>query len=277
MYHHLILLQIQHQTQLHPTPRPTDEPSPNPTSNPTAAPTNPTLSPTNPPVGSTAAPTGATLSPTTAPTDAPVYVDLCDNQPCDCVNEDIHCQYCQQPANICAQCDSGYFRLNDNTPCTLCQDVFGTQCLFCQNTGCGQCSQGYTRTYDSQENLYYCKENTLNPTPSPTEKPTNNPTVTAGSGGSGPCEDVTNTISHCSEDENCINCQSWGGCTQCANGYWIFQFNYRCQQCSNIDNCNSCNPWVGCSSCNTGYHLVWNTQCPTSTGGSSTVATCEAD
>ena len=216
--------------------------------------------------------------PTAAPTGAPLYVPLCIEQPCDCENEDEFCQFCQGN-NICGQCQDGYFRLNDNTPCSNCQEIFGSSCLFCQdNNGCGQCDTTYThRVYDEQEDLWYCKPNTPNPTSQPTFKPTNNPTVTHDGGASGDniCPDPLDTIDHCSEDDKCSNCQSWGGCTQCNNGYWTFDFKHRCQECTNIPNCVSCNAWVGCSQCQPGYQQVWTTQCPKSDGSQAVVSTCE--
>ena len=155
-----------------------------------------------------------------------------------------------------------------------CEEAFGSECLFCQDeNGCGQCVEGFIRTYDAQEDLWYCAEATPNPTESPTEKPTGNPTVTSDPS-DGPCPAVSDTINHCSEDPNCVNCASWGGCNQCAAGYWVFQYNFRCQPCSNIEGCNSCNPWVGCSSCDTGYSITWTEQCPVADGGVSTIATC---
>ena len=271
-----------------PTPAPTENPTPAPTGNPTPAPTDsptpaPTDSPTPAPTDSpTPAPTDSptpapTSDPTSAPTGAPVYVPECLNSPCDCETEDVFCDFCQ-PDNICGQCQTGYFRINANTPCTLCQEAFPA-CLHCQNGaggGCGQCMDGFVRAYDPQEDLYWCKPTTPSPTESPTEKPTANPTVT-DVGGGGPCPDATDTISHCSEDTNCVNCQSWGGCTQCTTGYWTFQFNYRCQACTDIDNCVSCGPWVGCQACASGYHIIWTESCANADGGTSTIATCEAD
>ena len=71
------------------------------------------------------------------------------------------------------------------------------------------------------------------------------------------CPNLNDTIDDCSEDPNCATCLSWGGCTECADGYWLFQYEFACQACSNIDNCDRCNSWDGCQTCDTGYTITW--------------------
>ena len=90
----------------------------------------------------------------------------------------------------------------------------------------------------------------------------------------GVCPNLNDTIDDCSEDANCVSCESWGGCSECADGYWLFQYDFACQPCSNIVGCDTCNSWDGCETCESGYTQAWVEQCPLAQGGITTIATC---
>ena len=246
-----------------PTPVPTPVPSPNPTINPTPGPTpNPTPVPsplptTDPTPGPTPNPTlRPTPNPTAVhPTSAPTFVAPCEQDPCDCLVEDMFCSLCH-PGQGCAQCagiNGQYFKLDWNYPCVSCTETFGEECLQCQDFhGCSQCAQGYQLVlFDENEDVWHCQSE-----PTPVEPESTVPST------------CTDGISQCpstncagaGDNPFCAGQQSWG-CSNCQSGYFMKSHQYPCVPCGDLEGCQSCSDWQGCTSCQFGYTWYWNQEC----------------
>ena len=224
---------------------PSLSPSSVPTGNPTESPiTDPTRAPTY--VPSKQPSKAPSPNPTPMPTDdpsnypsqAPTYAPTACPAPCNsdpCSDAEIkHCTVYNEGFG-CSQCMSGYFKPGDNYNCLNCNETFGIDCLFCQDyNGCGQCAAGTARVYNDECQLWECQSQV---------------------------GIIHSTNSTCGMITD--KCASEKCGIQCPPGFWRLFANTTCVSCDYVfgENCVFCQDYHGCGQCADGYTLSETFEC----------------
>ena len=68
------------------------------------------------------------------------------------------------------------------------------------------------------------------------------------------------TQTDCNFDSNCVNCEAWGACSECAPEYIKIDDSVPCLHCKNTFGFGTltCQTWNGAGTCDVGYTKEWH-------------------